>query len=86
MDTVLRYPFGNKNITRVQNSGEAAYVKDGTLYVGQTVPCILISAETDLANLPALPPGTLAHTAGWQNAWELDVDGSTWVSLMGGDD
>lgn len=24
MDTVLRYPFGNKNITRVQNSGEAA--------------------------------------------------------------
>lgn len=61
--------------------GQTDYVKDGELHVGGTAPSIMVSAETDLDNLPDIyPPGTVAYTAGFQDMWQLGADG-TWVSI-----
>lgn len=61
--------------------GQTDYVKNGELHTGGTAPSIMVSAETDLDNLPDIyPPGTVAYTAGFQDMWQLDTDGN-WVSM-----
>lgn len=71
---------------RTQGQEEIDYVKDGTLYIGASTSNILVGSESDLALLEGYTPGSYAHTAGWQNIWELDVDGETWVPVLSGGD
>ena len=62
------------------------YVFDGTSVVevrGSIV--VMISDDDELTDLAAIvKPGAIAYLAGWQQAWQLDTDGSTWVQFIGG--
>ena len=59
------------------------YVKDGKVYQNVQMYTIQVESEEDLALLTGYgyAPGTIAHTAGWKNAWELGADGN-WVDMM----
>lgn len=57
------------------------YVKDSVIYTGLAAGNILVESESDLDLLTGYVPGTMAHTAGWTNVWELGTDG-TWVPLV----
>lgn len=46
---------------------------DATALKGGTVPSALVG----------LPVGSAAYTCGWKEAWQLDVDGETWVQCIG---
>ena len=53
---------------------------DGVLR--EDVPCkgVMVTAESDLANLPDYQPGTIAFVAGFGSMWQLSAAG-TWVEL-----
>lgn len=54
---------------------------DGKLHRGVVARTVMVTAQTDLANLPAdYEPGTIAYTAGLANAWQKSAAG-TWTSL-----
>lgn len=62
--------------------GQLDYVKDGVLHRGANTPSVMVTAESDLSELPKdYPPGTIAQTAGFKQMWQLAADG-TWVSLL----
>lgn len=46
-------------------------------------PCasVLVTAQSDLAELPAYPAGTIAYTAGFKAMWQLSAAGD-WVSVL----
>ena len=74
MDTVI------ENV--LSKIGQLDYVQDGELHRGGTAPSVMVTAQTDLANLPDVyPPGTIAYTAGFKAMWQLDAAG-TWVSVI----
>lgn len=62
------------------------YVKNGKVYQNIQMYTIQVESEEDLELLDdyGYAPGTIAHTAGWKQAWELSTDG-TWVDMMGSD-
>lgn len=62
------------------------YVKNGKVYQNIQMYTIQVESESDLALLSdySYAPGTIAHTAGWKQAWELNTSG-TWVDMMGSD-
>lgn len=53
---------------------------DGVLR--EDVPCkgVMVTAESDLANLPDYQPGTLAFTAGFASMWQKSAAG-TWQEV-----
>lgn len=55
------------------------YVKDGDLHIGPTYTGnVQVESADDLPELVETRryhPGALAHTAGYQNVWELGTDG-----------
>lgn len=70
--------------SRAAISSDVDYVDaDGNLVVMANARCILIGSSADLTSITdiGLAPGSVAHTAGWAAAWELDVDGQ-WVTLI----
>ena len=45
---------------------------------------VMVTSQSQLTKLPeSYGPGTIAHTAGWLDAWEKGING-TWISLKGG--
>lgn len=48
---------------------------DGVLR--EDVPCkgVMVTAQTDLANLPDYQPGTIAFVAGFGSMWQKAADG-----------
>lgn len=81
MNAVFQNPYGIGIIGRQQTSGEIDYVKEGTLYRGANAPVVQVTAESDLAELPDVySVGTIAYTAGWKSAWQMDANGD-WVSM-----
>lgn len=74
------YPYGVVTITRVQTSSEVDYVKDEKLYKGSRGASVLVTAQSDLANLSGYAPGTVAYTAGFGSMWQLDAD-DNWVEI-----
>ena len=72
-------PYVDKNRTN-------SYIfKNGKIIDQPGTPVIMVSGSSDLATLaPLVSPGTIAYTAGWLLAWQLDLNGSTWVSMYGG--
>lgn len=81
MEIINAYPNG------VKTTSTTDYVDaDGVLHKGAKCDSVLVpstNTQTILAQLTGYVPGSYAHTAGWANAWELDVDGTTWVPLGG---
>lgn len=68
--------------TVLSKIGQTDYVQDGTLHRGANTPSIMVTAQTDLANLPDdYPPGTVAYTAGFKAMWQLNAAGE-WISMM----
>ena len=55
---------------------------DGVLR--EDVPCkgVMVTAQTDLANLPDYQPGTIAFVAGFGSMWQKSAAGE-WVSMTG---
>lgn len=66
--------------------GRVDYVSGSTLYMGGRPVCIMVTAEADLAELPAgiYPPGSRAFIAGHGSEWELDASGA-WQAVSGRD-
>ena len=59
------------------------YIKNGTVYQGQQTFSIQVADETELNSLLdyGYTPGTIAHTPGYKQVWELAADG-TWTSVF----
>ena len=65
------------------------YVCDGEFYMGSGGHrSVLIESVDDLEVLPEglYRPGAIAHTAGWQLAWELSPNGETWAPMIAQED
>lgn len=61
--------------------GQADYVQNGMLHMGANAPTVMISAQSDLAELTdQYPPGTIAYTAGFKAMWQLGANGA-WVAM-----
>ena len=56
----------------------------GVLERNVPIPCVMVTAEADLANLPEYPAGSMAYTAGFAKIWQLSAAG-TWVAVGGGE-
>lgn len=58
------------------------YVLNGVVHAGAVPSAVMVTAESDLANLPdTYEPGTIAYTAGYQDIWQLAADG-TWADFF----
>lgn len=70
-----------QNKTKVL-SGSTNDVVHGDLLVKDTpAPAVLVSSQSDIANLPPYPPGTIAYTAGFLLMWQLSAAGD-WISVL----
>ena len=59
------------------------YVKNGVLHKQVPSDSVLVGSSADLAAVAEnYNPGVVAYTAGFKHMWQLDVDGSTWVSIV----
>lgn len=58
---------------------DGTVLEDGTWK--QNAGSYLVESQAKLASIPDAEPGDIAYTAGFKNMWQLDTDGSTWVSL-----
>ena len=56
-------------------------VRNGEIHAGVSAPSIMVESQSDLANLPTYPAGTMAYTAGYKALWQLDASGN-WVSML----
>ena len=56
-------------------------VVDGEIHAGVPAPSVMVESESDLANLPNYPAGTMAYTAGFKALWQKDASGE-WVSML----
>lgn len=71
------------NIKGFPNRGDKAltastysYIdSDGVLHTGVYSEPVMVTAETDLADLD-VAPGTIAFVAGFGTMWQVDADGS----------
>lgn len=59
------------------------YVKSNVLHKQVPSDSVLVGSSADLANIKEnYSPGVVAYTAGFTHMWQLDVDGTTWVSIV----
>lgn len=70
-----------QNRTKVLSLGVNDVVNGNSLIKDSPAPSVLVTAQTDLANLPAYPAGTIAYTAGFKAMWQLSAAGD-WVSVL----
>lgn len=64
-------PRGDKALT----ASTYSYIdSDGALHTGVYAEPVMVTAETDLANLDVVP-GTIAFVAGFGTMWQVDADG-----------
>lgn len=52
----------------------------GELHLNNESRAVMVTAESDLAQLDGYLPGAVAYTAGFGSMWQLDASGS-WVSM-----
>lgn len=70
-----------QNRTKVLSGGINDVVYGNSLIKDSPAPSVLVTAQTDLANLPAYPAGTIAYTAGFKAMWQLSAAGD-WISVL----
>ena len=70
---------------KIMSIGEMAYVDaDGVLVTGKEATAVIILSDAVLENLAnELNPGSIAYTAGMEQAWQLKPD-KTWKQWLGG--
>lgn len=62
--------------------GQTDYIDNNGLHSVGTASAVMISNESELAELlKHYPPGTLAYTAGFKAMWQLNAAGA-WVSMI----
>ena len=66
----------------VQDLGNIDYVKNGVIYKNAPCVAVLIASSADLELLEDYEAGTVAFTAGFENMWQKDIDG-TFVQMIG---
>ena len=49
--------------------------KSGNLVKNDDAKMVMVRSKADLDALEGYRPGTIAHTAGFKNMWQLDADG-----------
>lgn len=80
----MAYPI-TKGITYEKRSQAPVSINDvvrnGEIHAGVSAPSIMVESQSDLANLPTYPAGTMAYTAGYKALWQLDASGN-WVSML----
>lgn len=59
-----------------------SYFKDGVLHKNAEAQAVEISQASDRSQLVGLAPGSIVFTTGLKNAWQLDVDGTTWAEMF----
>lgn len=59
-----------------------SFLKDGVLHKNVEAQAVEISQASDRSQLVGLAPGSIVFTTGCKNAWQLDVDGTTWVEMF----
>lgn len=65
---------------KVLTGGMVDVFKDGMLTKDTPTSSILVSSQSDLANLEGITAGSIAFTAGFTNIWQLSPTG-TWVEV-----
>lgn len=53
---------------------------DGALHLNNESRSVMVTAQSDLAQLDGYLPGSIAFTAGYDSMWMLDASGN-WVSM-----
>lgn len=71
--------IGN-SMAKLLEVGMMDAVVDGVLIRDIPAKAVLVTAQSDLANLPVYPAGTVAYTAGFKAMWQLAASGS-WVEV-----
>lgn len=74
----------NDAVTRVadvvQDTGSTDYILDGKIYKNAPVKSVIVTSESDLADLIGYEVGTIAYTAGFASMWQLSAGGQ-WVEV-----
>ena len=65
----------------VQDTGNTDYLLDGVIYKNAPTKAVMVTEESDLADLTGYDPGSVAYTAGFKAMWQLSADG-TWESII----
>lgn len=55
--------------------------KSGNLVKNDDAKMVMVRSKADLDALEGYRPGTIAHTAGFKNMWQLDADGQ-WHTIV----
>lgn len=65
----------------INPSNKTQLMVDGTTKTEVSTTSVLVSAQADLADLPAdLVPGSLAYTPGFTHVWQKDF-ANAWVEV-----
>ena len=56
-------------------------LRDGAWHKTGATSVYLVESQSKLASIPDAAPGDIAYTAGYEYMWQLDTDGTTWVSV-----
>lgn len=64
----------------VNTRGNTDYVKNGEVYKNNPSQSVMVSEQSDLADLTDYGVGTIAYTAGFKKLWQKSADG-TWVEV-----
>ena len=74
--------YASPYVARNKTIGDIDYVQNGQVVVGASASSVMITAQSDLAQLDGYTPGSIAYTAGFASMWQLDASGN-WVELGG---
>ena len=74
--------YANPFVTRNKTITDIDYVQNGQVVVGANASSVMVTSQSDLAQLEGYVPGSIAFTAGYVNMWQLAANG-TWVELGG---
>lgn len=72
---------GTHVVDLVSTAGDTDYIKDGVIYKHSPAASVIVTAESDLAQLTNYEVGTIAYTAGFAKMWQLDASGN-WISVI----
>lgn len=65
----------------VQNIGSTDYINsNGEIQHNEEQVAVMVRNESDLSNLTAYAPGTIAYTAGFSAIWQKGYDGN-WTGV-----
>ena len=74
--------YANPFVTRTKTIGDMDYVQNDKVIVGANAGSVMVTSESDLAQLEGYATGSIAYTAGFADMWQLNASG-TWVALGG---